>query len=133
VHRDGEQAFRTRPSYSTPVIARLALTAAVAVLALATTGIPPALAQTTTQPGGPSLSPAPPVSLGGNSKTKTKSSSSQPTSSSSSTQRSSSSSRPSRGRLPNTGYDAGGVALLGAGLLLAGVGLRLRTRDVRWP
>lgn len=32
------------------------------------------------------------------------------------------------GRLPNTGADAGIVALLGAGLLLTGAGLRVRVR-----
>jgi LPXTG-motif cell wall-anchored protein len=37
----------------------------------------------------------------------------------------------SAGRLPNTGFDVPGLALLGLGLLLSGIGLRLRTIDVR--
>lgn len=36
------------------------------------------------------------------------------------------------GELPDTGADARTLALLGAGLLLSGVGLRLRTTDERF-
>lgn len=36
------------------------------------------------------------------------------------------------GQLPDTGADARLVAVLGAGLLLSGIGLRLRTTDERF-
>jgi LPXTG-motif cell wall-anchored protein len=35
--------------------------------------------------------------------------------------------------LPRTGFDIGWLVAIGTVLLLAGLGLRLRTRDVRWP
>ena len=104
------------------------LLAPVAVTtALLWAGAPAALAQTSTSPGGPSLSQAPPVSLGSGKKTH-KSSSSK-----TAKKKNSSSSTARATRLPNTGYDVWAVALLGAGLIAAGVGLRLRVRDVRWP
>jgi LPXTG-motif cell wall-anchored protein len=108
----------------------LAPLAAAGALALA--GAPSAGAQTTTgQAGGPSLSPAPPVSLGHAKKPK-KTTPTSTTTSKPASKRASSVARSSR-QLPNTGYDAWAVALLGGGLMAAGVGLRLRTRDVRWP
>ncbi len=103
----------------------LAAPAASIVLLGATAS--PALAQTTTGQSGPSLSPAPPVQLGGGTKKKTT------TKPSTTTPKTATGTPAAKGQLPNTGYDAVGVALLGAGLMLGGVGLRLRTRDVRWP
>ena len=106
-------------------------------IALPLAGAPAAWAQSgTTQAGGPSLSPAPPVSLHqpSSSHSSTHHSSTHHSSSTSSTRHSSASRTSTRTtRLPNTGYDAWAVALLGAGLMAAGIGLRLRTRDVGWP
>jgi LPXTG-motif cell wall-anchored protein len=114
---------------SRPARRLLAPLAAAGALALA--AVPTAGAQTTTGPaGGPSLSPAPPVSLGHAKKRKTTHVST--TASKPASTRASSVARRAR-ELPNTGYDAWAVALLGGGLMAAGVGLRLRTRDVRWP
>ncbi len=104
----------------------LAAPAASIVLLGATAS--PALAQTTTGQSGPSLSPAPPVQLGGGTTKKKKT-----TKPSTTTPKTATGTPAAKGQLPNTGYDAVGVALLGAGLMLGGVGLRLRTRDVRWP
>lgn len=86
-----------------------------------------AAAQTgsTTTPGAgnsPTLSQQPPVSLGG-SKSKPKATTPAP-------KRSTTATAPAR--LPNTGYDVVQVGLLGLVLVLLGIGLRLRTRDVRW-
>jgi LPXTG-motif cell wall-anchored protein len=111
--------------------ARRLLSPLAAAGALALAGAPAAGAQSTTGPaGGPSLSPAPPVSLGHATKPKTTTHAS-PTTSKSASKPASAAAR-SR-QLPNTGYDAWAVALLGGGLMAAGVGLRMRTRDVRWP
>ena len=113
----------TRPPASR-ILAPVAATAA-----LLWAGAPAALAQTSTTPGGPSLSQAPPVSLKHSKKPSHKSSSASTTAN-----KKKSPSSPARStRLPNTGYDVWAVALLGAGLIAAGVGLRLRVRDVRWP
>jgi hypothetical protein len=60
---------------------------------------------------GPSLTSAPPTTLGG---TGTSASAAPATTS---------------GSLPNTGFDAPEVALFGLGLLACGIGLRLRTVD----
>jgi hypothetical protein len=35
--------------------------------------------------------------------------------------------------LPYTGFDVLELVLIGVALLVAGIGLRLRTRDIRWP
>ena len=110
---------------TSPLASRFLAPAAVTA-ALLLAGAPAALAQTSTSPGGPSLSQAPPVSLNNSNKHKSNSSATAKKKNSSS-----STARPTR--LPNTGYDVWAVALLGAGLIAAGVGLRLRVRDVRWP
>jgi LPXTG-motif cell wall-anchored protein len=114
---------------SRPACRLLAPLAAAGALALA--GAPAAGAQSTTGPaGGPSLSPAPPVTLG-HAKQPKKTTHASTTTSKPASKRANSGAR-SR-QLPNTGYDAWAVALLGGGLVAAGVGLRMRTRDVRWP
>jgi hypothetical protein len=65
------------------------------------------------------LSPTPPVKLKGKSK------------SSSGTSSSSSSSTTASSPLPDTGADLPTTALLGLGLLVSGIGLRMRTVDER--
>lgn len=124
------EAFTVRLLVTSSLASRiLAPAAATVALALALAGAAPALAQTSTSPGGPSLSNSPPVSLGHGKSPSQKSS----TSSAMTRKKNSSSSTARATRLPNTGYDVWAVALLGAGLIAAGVGLRLRVRDVRWP
>jgi LPXTG-motif cell wall-anchored protein len=104
---------------------------AIALLAMfGALGQASAQTTTTTSPP-PPLSRSPPVSLSSLGKTKSSKAakSSKPAATSTS---SSARDTPLRGDLPKTGFDILEPALLGAGLLLAGLGLRLRTRDVRW-
>lgn len=121
-------AFTVRLLVTSSLASRI-LAPAAATVALALAGAAPAPAQTSTSPSGPSLSNSPPVSLGHGKSPSHKSS----TSSATTRKKNSSSSTARATRLPNTGYDVWAVALLGAGLIAAGVGLRLRVRDVRWP
>ena len=110
----------------TSFLASRILAPAAATAALLGAGAPAALAQSTTSP---SLSQAPPVSLGS-----AKKKSSHKAAPSSTAKKKNSSTAPARPtRLPNTGYNVWAVALLGGGLIAAGLGLRLRVRDVRWP
>lgn len=80
----------------------------------------------TSQAGGPPLSNQPPVSTGSST------TSTPPPSTGSTAPAPSTTSAPaasSAGELPRTGLDVPGIALLGAGLLASGIGLRLRTVD----
>jgi cytoskeletal protein RodZ len=99
----------------------------------------PKPAPTQTQSNAPTLTQEPPTtSSTSSSAASSSSSSSSSTSTSSSTTAApatSSSTAPSapaaRGELPRTGFDAPIVALLGGGLLVAGVGLRMRVAHGR--
>jgi hypothetical protein len=96
----------------------------LAIAALAGTGAAPAAAATTSSlpSASQTLSSTPPVSLP-----------SSPTRPSTTPSRSGTAPASSLHALPRTGFDVLELVLVGAILLMAGIGLRLRTRDVRSP
>ena len=77
-----------------------------------------------TQTGGPPLSNQPPVSSTSTTPAPTSTGSTSTTPATTSTPQAT-----AAGELPRTGLDVDGIALLGAGLLATGIGLRLRTVD----